>query len=427
MSKAIKDSIEARKIEICKAFNRKPKDGIEIIKKICGNDKSLHSQIASFFVDNKDNLDSVEVGDYLGTAGDKKKTQDGAEKHKTENEQVLECFMDQMQFKQKSFTDALREYLKAFKLPGEAQKIDRLMDAFGNAYVKQNIQSDIANKDAAYILAFQTIMLNTDLHNPSIPPEKKMSLESLKRNLQGTNDTKDFEAKFLGGIYNEIKSKAFEFAVKTPLSVEVGSNHLAADPAFMKYSAEAKKPWYSFLIGANVTSTIKDEVGGVVRMNISEPGLFGKILGKKPSLTIFPGASDKSEPLDVDLKAAAKISASFEGGIRVIPTYPYQTQEITSEYNKLKEAKNAGAALSKVAPKIETKINSKSNNKTSPPIKASPAIRTEEKKKQEKPKEKKRSKPEKKKRSNPVSQAKKSHAKREEEKRGNANTLSHRR
>lgn len=32
-----------------------------------------------------------------------------------------------------------------------------------------------ASADAAFILAFSTIMLNTDLHNPQIPQSKKMT------------------------------------------------------------------------------------------------------------------------------------------------------------------------------------------------------------------------------------------------------------
>ena len=55
---------------------------------------------------------------------------------------------------------AVRAYLSSFRLPGEAQKIDRIMESFSAAYCSQN-PSVFANSDAAYVLAFAIIMLNT--------------------------------------------------------------------------------------------------------------------------------------------------------------------------------------------------------------------------------------------------------------------------
>ena len=45
--------------------------------------------------------------------------------------------------------------------------------------------------DAAFILSFSTIMLNTDLHNPQIPVAKKMTKEQFIRNNRGINDGKE--------------------------------------------------------------------------------------------------------------------------------------------------------------------------------------------------------------------------------------------
>jgi guanine nucleotide-exchange factor len=59
-------------------------------------------------------------------------------------------------------------FLGEFRLPGEAQKIDRLMEAFAAKYCADNPQSIFPNSDAAYILSFSVIMLNTDAHNPAI-------------------------------------------------------------------------------------------------------------------------------------------------------------------------------------------------------------------------------------------------------------------
>ncbi len=57
--------------------------------------------------------------------------------------------------------------MDGFRLPGEAQKIDRLMEKFAERYV--NCNPDIfKSADVAYVLAYSVIMLNTDAHNPGV-------------------------------------------------------------------------------------------------------------------------------------------------------------------------------------------------------------------------------------------------------------------
>jgi brefeldin A-inhibited guanine nucleotide-exchange protein len=60
---------------------------------------------------------------------------------------------------------ALRRLLHEFKLPGEAQQIDRIMEKFAEAFCRANPGVFRAAEDA-YRLAFATVMLNTDVHNP---------------------------------------------------------------------------------------------------------------------------------------------------------------------------------------------------------------------------------------------------------------------
>ena len=60
-----------------------------------------------------------------------------------------------------------RQFLWSFRLPGEAQKIDRMMESFAQRYCQLN--PDIfTNSDTCYVLSFAIIMLNTSLHNPSV-------------------------------------------------------------------------------------------------------------------------------------------------------------------------------------------------------------------------------------------------------------------
>ena len=67
------------------------------------------------------------------------------------------------------FDTAIRMYLESFRLPGEAQKINRIMESFGRHYYEQG-QGVFANADAVYVLAYSVIILNTDQHNNQVRP-----------------------------------------------------------------------------------------------------------------------------------------------------------------------------------------------------------------------------------------------------------------
>ena len=65
-------------------------------------------------------------------------------------------------------THTLRAFLWSFHLPGEAQKIDRIMEIFAAHYLDCNPGGVLNNQDTAYILSYSIIMLHTSLHNPSV-------------------------------------------------------------------------------------------------------------------------------------------------------------------------------------------------------------------------------------------------------------------
>lgn len=55
-----------------------------------------------------------------------------------ENIRIMHLFVDEMDFSGMNFTEALRAYLQAFRLPGESQKIDRFMLKFAERYLHGN-------------------------------------------------------------------------------------------------------------------------------------------------------------------------------------------------------------------------------------------------------------------------------------------------
>jgi len=99
-------------------------------------------------------LSKSAIGNYLG-------------EHHEFNLEVLQAFVDLHDFSNVLVVQALRQFLWSFRLPGEAQKIDRMMEAFAKRYTQANPEL-FANSDTCYLLAFAIIMLNTSLHNPSV-------------------------------------------------------------------------------------------------------------------------------------------------------------------------------------------------------------------------------------------------------------------
>ena len=65
------------------------------------------------------------------------------------------------------FESSFRMFLESFRLPGEAQKIARVMEAFGAEYYAQ-CPDVFHDPDVVYVLAYSTILLNTDQHNPMV-------------------------------------------------------------------------------------------------------------------------------------------------------------------------------------------------------------------------------------------------------------------
>ena len=61
----------------------------------------------------------------------------------------------------------MRKLLFSFKLPGEAQKIDRIIEKFAEKYMTDNPDS-YATANEAYLLSYSIMMLQTSLHNPQV-------------------------------------------------------------------------------------------------------------------------------------------------------------------------------------------------------------------------------------------------------------------
>ncbi|CAA2998750.1 brefeldin A-inhibited guanine nucleotide-exchange 5 [Olea europaea subsp. europaea] len=153
--KAHKSTIEAAISE----FNRQSRKGVQYLMS-SGLVENTPAAVAHF-LRNTPNLDKAMIGDYLG-------------QHEEFPLSVMHAYVDSMKFSGMKFDVAIREFLKGFRLPGEAQKIDRIMEKFAERYCADN-PGLFKNADTAYILAYAVIMLNTDAHNPMVWPKMSKS------------------------------------------------------------------------------------------------------------------------------------------------------------------------------------------------------------------------------------------------------------
>ncbi|XP_061315330.1 Golgi-specific brefeldin A-resistance guanine nucleotide exchange factor 1 isoform X1 [Pezoporus flaviventris] len=172
-------------------FNQKPKKGIQFLQ-----EKNLlatpidNNEVARWLRENP-RLDKKMIGEFVSDRT---------------NIDLLESFVGTFSFQGLRLDEALRLYLEAFRLPGEAPVIQRLLEAFTEHWRKSN-GSPFANSDACFALAYAVIMLNTDQHNHNVRKQNvPMTLEEFRKNLKGVNGGKDFEQDILEDMYHAIKN-----------------------------------------------------------------------------------------------------------------------------------------------------------------------------------------------------------------------------
>ena len=157
---------------------------------LCDNVGQTHEAIRDIvrFLRTARGLHKRQIGEYLGSGS-------------LLSNDVLKSYVQSCQMRGIEFDNALRQFLSGFRLPGEAQKIDRIMEAFAIRFCEEN-PLVFSHPDTAYVLAFSLIMLNTDLHNPNI--KKRMTIQDFIANNRGINDQDNLSESFLEELYQSI-------------------------------------------------------------------------------------------------------------------------------------------------------------------------------------------------------------------------------
>jgi Sec7 domain/Mon2/Sec7/BIG1-like, HUS domain/FYVE zinc finger len=176
-------------------------------------EQSLPRVFANFLYRHSE-LDKKQVGEILGGGKDNLMSE-------AQHRELRHLYLGHFSFISLSTDAALRMFLtnSGFRLPGEAQKIDRLLSAFAEAYCRDNPDA-FRSVDSCYIVIFALVMLNTDIHDPRLSSggssRKAMTMDQFKLNLRGTDEGHDFPDAFLTQLYNGIARHPIEWKAETP-------------------------------------------------------------------------------------------------------------------------------------------------------------------------------------------------------------------
>lgn len=174
-------------------FNNKPQDGIKYL--VENKIKTTQEDIANLLLTySYEGLSKEILGQYFGCPD-------------TYNQEIFNYFCSSLDFRNLELDQALRLLLSRFRLPGEAQQIDRIVQIFSKKYMNDN-PAAFLDEDTPYILSYSAIMLSTDAHSSNIPLKNKMK----KHQFVETNKRicPSVSLDFLEGMFDRIVSQKFE-------------------------------------------------------------------------------------------------------------------------------------------------------------------------------------------------------------------------
>ena len=111
-------------------FNFKWKNGVKYLTQAglipdAEEDYKLHVKGIVNFLKTTPSLDKTTIGEFLGVDSEL-------------NKKCLAEFINQYDLRGKPFVESLRTVLLGFRLPGEGQIVDRIMECFGEKFVNDN-------------------------------------------------------------------------------------------------------------------------------------------------------------------------------------------------------------------------------------------------------------------------------------------------
>jgi hypothetical protein len=245
-------------------FGREPlKEGVRSFIDSHPNPASLTGwEVGEFLFEHRSVLDKNVLGEFLGELGKEPIKPDAADTEATAAweaarvddhkkpgtvrffERQLRGFLNGFQFENKELLTSIREMVFQMRLPGEAQKIDRVMQAFAEHWYSCNKTSSqeinpFRSEDAAFILSFSIIMLNTDLHSGKL--EKNLTMEQFRSMNRGIDNGQNVPDAYLDVVYEAVKGEQI-------IMIDMVREGHAYDSVWKMEMAEAKQQAHDSLL-----------------------------------------------------------------------------------------------------------------------------------------------------------------------------------
>ncbi len=138
-------------------FNIKPKNGINYLLQvgyITRTPEETSVEEILHLLKNTPGLEKAKIGEYFGENDDLSK-------------RVMHGYIDSLNFKKMQFVPAMRYLVAEFRLPGESQKVDRILMKFGQKYYQDN-PTKFVSANAPYELSYAVMILQTASHSPNV-------------------------------------------------------------------------------------------------------------------------------------------------------------------------------------------------------------------------------------------------------------------
>ncbi|KAL2929256.1 ARF guanine-nucleotide exchange factor GNL2 [Bienertia sinuspersici] len=239
---ALEGKAQKRKILIAGThFNEDDKKGLDYLKITHLIPNPPDAKALAYFFRFTPGLNKTTIGDYLGDPDEF-------------NLQVLNEFTNTFDFTGVVLDTALRSYLETFRLPGESQKIHRILEAFSEKFFNQQSSEVFETKDAVFVLCYSLIMLNTDQHNPQV--KKKMTEEEFIRNNRAINNGKDLPREYLSELFQSISNHAIAIFAQGGMLVEMNPSRWVELMSRSKYIGPFRACEFDHRLGRDMFSSI---------------------------------------------------------------------------------------------------------------------------------------------------------------------------
>lgn len=201
-------------------FNQNPDRGMEYLLK--KNFLDFSPAAVGKFLRGRKGLSKKMIGQYL------------CQLQRPFNLAALHCFTHEMDFCGLHLDIALRQLYQEITFPGEAQKIEKMVEIFAKRYIacNQMFVAGFRSADTLFVLSYAIVLLNTDLHSKAVRPSRRMKRDDFVRNLRGVDSGADLDGDMLRGIYDRIKAS----------ELKAGADHVS-QVARVDESMVGKRPW----------------------------------------------------------------------------------------------------------------------------------------------------------------------------------------